>query len=152
MARTAPLTIICALTACGYVAFHVASAFVPGPAAKTPSLRGEAAAAVMAGALGLSDPAGAFVYEGKDYFDTTLGYGPLPWAVAAITILAFASALLRSVRKYQPTGPIMPGKTTDVASYLNQSERASKGPFPWDRTRAAAIKAAAAKNGTGGQR
>ena len=152
MARTARITSICALAACGYVAIWATSAFIPAPAAKTPSLRGEAGAAAAAAALGLSDPAGAFVYEGKEYYDTTLGYGPLPWAVAAITLISFGAQLLKTVKKYQPPPPITPFIETDVGAYKNTSERAANIEFPWDRRRQNAIKAAAAKNGTGSQR
>merc|ERR1712224_991151 len=95
---------------------------------------------------------GAFVYEGKEYYDTTLGYGPLPWAVAAITLISFGAQLLKTVKKYQPPPPITPFIETDVGAYKNTSERAANIEFPWDRRRQNAIKAAAAKNGTGSQR
>merc|ERR1719301_208063 len=145
------MTTFCALAACGCLAVWAGRAFVPAPAAGTPSLRGEASAAGVV-ALGLSAPAGAFVYEGKEYFDTTLGYGPLPWAVAAITLISFGAQLLKTVKKYQPPPPINPVLKVNVDSYLNTSERNQNIEFPWDRKRQNAIKAAAAKNGTGQQR
>ena len=152
MARTSCMASLCALAACGYLAVQAGRAFVPAPAAGTPSLRGEAGATAAAVALGLSAPAGAFVYEGKEYYDTTLGYGPLPWAVAAITLISFGAQLLKTVKKYQPPPPITPVLKVNVDSYLNTSERNMNIEFPWDRKRQNAIKAAAAKNGTGSQR
>eukprot|EP00413_Alexandrium_margalefii_P049574 CAMPEP_0204608344 /NCGR_PEP_ID=MMETSP0661-20131031/60259_1 /ASSEMBLY_ACC=CAM_ASM_000606 /TAXON_ID=109239 /ORGANISM="Alexandrium margalefi, Strain AMGDE01CS-322" /LENGTH=137 /DNA_ID=CAMNT_0051619849 /DNA_START=60 /DNA_END=473 /DNA_ORIENTATION=+ len=103
MARASALTTLCVLAVSCCLALQCAQAFLPAPAgAQIP--RGDAtAAAAAAGAAAstlLPGAAGAFYYDGKEYFDITFGIPPLSWGIAAFAIITYGAVLKNAALKY----------------------------------------------------
>eukprot|EP00401_Gymnodinium_catenatum_P033893 CAMPEP_0117497298 /NCGR_PEP_ID=MMETSP0784-20121206/21110_1 /TAXON_ID=39447 /ORGANISM="" /LENGTH=75 /DNA_ID=CAMNT_0005292315 /DNA_START=69 /DNA_END=293 /DNA_ORIENTATION=- len=72
MARSSSLLAVCVLASAACIACRCGCAFLSSPAPPSRVLRGESGAAgAAAAALAMSAPgtAGAFVYNGKEYFD-----------------------------------------------------------------------------------
>mmetsp|Transcript_112080 Transcript_112080/g.317071 ORF Transcript_112080/g.317071 Transcript_112080/m.317071 type:complete len:130 (+) Transcript_112080:54-443(+) len=105
-----PLARLCVLAALACAALHCGCAFL----AAAPARRGEAAAVVAAGAAAaaaLPGAAGAFYYDGKEYFDIFFGIDPLYWAVTAFGIVAYGAILKNAALKYNK-----PFGTTTIAA------------------------------------
>eukprot|EP00418_Pyrodinium_bahamense_P024881 CAMPEP_0179135604 /NCGR_PEP_ID=MMETSP0796-20121207/64574_1 /TAXON_ID=73915 /ORGANISM="Pyrodinium bahamense, Strain pbaha01" /LENGTH=82 /DNA_ID=CAMNT_0020834637 /DNA_START=68 /DNA_END=312 /DNA_ORIENTATION=+ len=81
MARARALPVLCALVALCCAPLLAPRAFLPGPRAPCAPQADMAAAAIVGGAaLGaMPGAAGAFYYDGKEYFDITFGISPLAW-------------------------------------------------------------------------
>jgi len=98
MARSAIAT-ASVLAACCAV-LRCTSAFLSAPQGAR-ALRGEAAAAAGVLALGgAADPAHAFSYNGKEYFDVFYGISPLAWAFCAFCIVFYGAVLKNAMLKY----------------------------------------------------
>uniref|UniRef100_A0A7S4W5N5 Uncharacterized protein n=1 Tax=Alexandrium monilatum TaxID=311494 RepID=A0A7S4W5N5_9DINO len=101
MARSSALAVVVAVVALCCLSQLCARAFLPTPAGR--GLRGEAAASAAAGAAaaaGLPGAAGAFYYDGKEYFDITFGISPLYWAIAAFAIITYGAIIKNAALKY----------------------------------------------------
>uniref|UniRef100_A0A7S4VMI3 Uncharacterized protein n=1 Tax=Alexandrium monilatum TaxID=311494 RepID=A0A7S4VMI3_9DINO len=101
MARSSTLVSVCMLVAFGCFSLQCARAFLPMPASQGP--RSESAAVAAAGAAaaaGLPGAAGAFYYDGKEYFDITFGISPLYWAIAAFAIITYGAVIKNAALKY----------------------------------------------------
>ncbi|CAK0876416.1 unnamed protein product, partial [Prorocentrum cordatum] len=94
-------------------------------------LRGEAVAAASVLALGAADPAHAFTYNGKEYFDVFYGISPLYWALCAFAIVFYGAVLKNAALKYNtPYGtttnpdakPIVTGKFVGMEVETNQEQ------------------------------
>mmetsp|Transcript_14521 Transcript_14521/g.34282 ORF Transcript_14521/g.34282 Transcript_14521/m.34282 type:complete len:136 (+) Transcript_14521:79-486(+) len=91
-------TVIVLAAVCA-VAYLVAPvAFVPA-AARSESSSVTSAGLVAAGAA-LPQAAGAFTFEGEEYFDIWFGVSPAAWGLCAFIILTFAGLLKTSLTKY----------------------------------------------------
>merc|ERR1711997_1253802 len=51
-------------------------------------------------AVGLADPASAFVYDGKEYFDIWFGIDPLYWGITAFCIVSYGAIIKNAALKY----------------------------------------------------
>merc|ERR1711920_691179 len=82
---------------------------------------GDAAAAAAVTAASVPGAAGAFVYDGKEYFDITFGISPLAWGFTAFAILVYGAVLKNAVLKYnKPYGTttlVDPKAVKDLADY-----------------------------------
>merc|ERR1719220_1622350 len=94
MARSSALASLCALAAISCVLLQCSRTFVGTPANRVEVAAGAVAAASIPGV------AGAFVYDGKEYFDITFGISPLAWAFTAFAILVYGAVLKNAVLKY----------------------------------------------------
>ncbi|CAK0823105.1 unnamed protein product [Prorocentrum cordatum] len=103
MVRSATAT-ACVLAVCCAV-LRGTRAFLPAPQ----GLRGEAVAAASVLALGAADPAHAFTYNGKEYFDVFYGISPLAWGFCAFCIVFYGAVLKNAALKYNTPY----GTTTD---------------------------------------
>merc|ERR1711953_1282134 len=59
-----------------------------------------AATAGATAAVGLAGPASAFVYDGKEYFDTWFGIDPLYWGITAFCIVTYGAIIKNAALKY----------------------------------------------------
>uniref|UniRef100_A0A7S4SRX4 Uncharacterized protein n=1 Tax=Alexandrium monilatum TaxID=311494 RepID=A0A7S4SRX4_9DINO len=102
MARSSALAVVVTMAALCCLSQLSARAFLTAPAGR--GLRGEAAAASAAtgaaAAAGLPGAAGAFYYDGKEYFDITFGISPLYWAIAAFAIITYGAIIKNAALKY----------------------------------------------------
>mmetsp|Transcript_75242 Transcript_75242/g.170331 ORF Transcript_75242/g.170331 Transcript_75242/m.170331 type:complete len:133 (-) Transcript_75242:72-470(-) len=97
MARSSTMLRLCAIVAIACLALQSTHAFVSGP-----QVRGEGvvAAASAAAVASLPGVAGAFVYDGKEYFDITFGISPLAWGCTAFAIVFYGAVLKNAALKY----------------------------------------------------
>mmetsp|Transcript_5523 Transcript_5523/g.12125 ORF Transcript_5523/g.12125 Transcript_5523/m.12125 type:complete len:129 (+) Transcript_5523:77-463(+) len=78
-------------------------AFVTAPRA----VQVDAAAGVAAASVALPQAAGAFTFEGEEYFDIYFGISPVAWALCGFIVLTFAGFLKTSMTKYnRPIGKV----------------------------------------------
>eukprot|EP00413_Alexandrium_margalefii_P049350 CAMPEP_0204606318 /NCGR_PEP_ID=MMETSP0661-20131031/59019_1 /ASSEMBLY_ACC=CAM_ASM_000606 /TAXON_ID=109239 /ORGANISM="Alexandrium margalefi, Strain AMGDE01CS-322" /LENGTH=111 /DNA_ID=CAMNT_0051617631 /DNA_START=106 /DNA_END=438 /DNA_ORIENTATION=+ len=104
MARASALATLCVLAASSCLMLRCAQAFLPAPGVQ--GLRNDGAAAASAAAAGaaastlLPGTAGAFYYDGKEYFDITFGIPPLSWGIAAFAIITYGAVLKNAALKY----------------------------------------------------
>mmetsp|Transcript_10216 Transcript_10216/g.32418 ORF Transcript_10216/g.32418 Transcript_10216/m.32418 type:complete len:138 (-) Transcript_10216:124-537(-) len=103
MARASALATLCVLAASSCLVLQCARAFLPAPGGQGVRNDGAAASAAAAGAVAstlLPDAAGAFYYDGKEYFDITFGIPPLSWGIAAFAIITYGAVLKNAALKY----------------------------------------------------
>eukprot|EP00403_Amphidinium_massartii_P028785 CAMPEP_0178399906 /NCGR_PEP_ID=MMETSP0689_2-20121128/15517_1 /TAXON_ID=160604 /ORGANISM="Amphidinium massartii, Strain CS-259" /LENGTH=133 /DNA_ID=CAMNT_0020020689 /DNA_START=79 /DNA_END=480 /DNA_ORIENTATION=+ len=90
--RSVAAIVVLSLVAVGFMP----SAFVAAPSQKVDV---NMAGLVAAGAA-LPQAAGAFTFEGEEYFDIWFGVSPAAWGLCAFIILTFAGLLKTSLTKY----------------------------------------------------
>eukprot|EP00403_Amphidinium_massartii_P026222 CAMPEP_0178403518 /NCGR_PEP_ID=MMETSP0689_2-20121128/17410_1 /TAXON_ID=160604 /ORGANISM="Amphidinium massartii, Strain CS-259" /LENGTH=133 /DNA_ID=CAMNT_0020024475 /DNA_START=97 /DNA_END=495 /DNA_ORIENTATION=+ len=89
------LIVLALLSAVAYIC--APSAFVP---ASSRVASNSVATAGLIGAATLPQAAGAFTFEGEEYFDIWFGVSPAAWGLCAFIILTFAGLLKTSLTKY----------------------------------------------------
>jgi len=69
----------------------------------------DAAVAASAAAVAtMPYAAGAFVYDGKEYFDITFGISPLYWFLCTFSLLYFGAVLKNALIKYNVPNSVGP--------------------------------------------
>mmetsp|Transcript_77826 Transcript_77826/g.216192 ORF Transcript_77826/g.216192 Transcript_77826/m.216192 type:complete len:131 (-) Transcript_77826:113-505(-) len=119
MARSSRLLVIGAFAVAACVACGCGRAFLPGQTSPERALRGATAfgpAAAAALAASLPGAAGAFVYNGKEYFDVFFGIDPAWWAFLGFAIVYCGAVLKNAVEKYNvpKTGAALKPPKTDT--------------------------------------
>merc|ERR1711963_905748 len=103
MARSSKLATSCVCLAVACLALKCSRAFLPTPGEPAPAgnlQRQAALAAATLAAASLPGAAGAFYYDGKEYYDITFGISPLAWGVAAFAIIVYGAVLKNAALKY----------------------------------------------------
>mmetsp|Transcript_139464 Transcript_139464/g.197441 ORF Transcript_139464/g.197441 Transcript_139464/m.197441 type:complete len:129 (-) Transcript_139464:68-454(-) len=92
MARS--IVAVVALCAVAYICAPAAFVQAPRSSSVAPEV------ATVAAVATLPQAAGAFTFEGEEYFDIYFGIEPTAWALCGFIILTFAGFLKTSVAKY----------------------------------------------------
>eukprot|EP00971_Amphidinium_carterae_P217063 4309184-Amphidinium_carterae.1 len=89
----------CIVVALMALAAFAPLAFVSAPGPVQPRDATAAVGFIAAGAL-VPQTAGAFTFEGEEYFDIFFGLSPVAWALCGFIVLTFAGFLKTSMTKY----------------------------------------------------
>merc|ERR1719251_471744 len=103
--------------------WHSSNTFIVNTAPR--SEKAIVATAGASAAVALADPASAFVYDGKEYFDIWFGIDPLYWGITAFAIAAYGAILKNAALKYNKpygTQTIVDPKPLKTNQFVGQRE------------------------------